>query len=123
MLKSSWSASNTKDSTNGQKPIKTLKIQRLDSCVRKHGGSDIDWFNFCGNQTTHFVNCIESLNVPNLSCNHKKTSNTFEVGPIMCVSFATEGKTQVRWATIVGRKAQNELMQTTRLPKELPIVY
>jgi len=38
----------------------------------KLGKNDIDWYNPYGNQTTHFINCTESLNVPNSSYNHKK---------------------------------------------------
>jgi hypothetical protein len=34
-----------KDSTKGKEPTKTLKILRPDSSARKHGRSDINWFN------------------------------------------------------------------------------
>jgi hypothetical protein len=37
-----------KDFTNGKKPIGAPKIQKSNSCVRKLGGSDINWFNPCG---------------------------------------------------------------------------
>ncbi len=82
-MRSSQSTSDTKDSTNGKKPIGAPRIRRLDLGVKQLGGSDIDWFNPYENQTKHFTGCIESPNVPNSFCNHKKTSNTFEVGPIM----------------------------------------
>jgi hypothetical protein len=61
-----------KDSTNGKKPIRTPWIQKLDLGVRKPGGSDIDWSNFCRDQATHFVGCTESPNVPNSFYNRKK---------------------------------------------------
>jgi hypothetical protein len=102
MFKSSWIASNTKDSTTGKKPIKTLRIQRSDLSVRKHGGSDIDWFNLCGDQATHFISYTKSPNVSNFSSNHTETGNTFNVRLTMCVSYANKGKTQVRWATTIG---------------------
>jgi hypothetical protein len=103
MLRSSWNTSGTKDSTNGKKFIGALGIRRPNLGVRKLGGSDIDWFNPCGDQAIHFIGCIESLNAPNSSNNCKKTSNTFEAGPIMCVSFANERKTQVGWVVVVRR--------------------
>jgi hypothetical protein len=65
-------ASNMKDSTKGKKPTKAPKTQRLNSCVRKLGGSDIDWFNPYGDQMTHFVRCTKSFNAPNFSYNRKK---------------------------------------------------
>jgi hypothetical protein len=104
VLRSSWSAFDTKDSTNGKKPIGTPRIQRLDSIVRKPKGNDVDSFNLCGDQATHFVSYTENPNAPNFSCNCKKKGNTFEVKPIMHVSSANERKTQVGWATIVRRK-------------------
>jgi hypothetical protein len=42
-------AYDTKDSINGKKPIGAPRIQRLDSAIKKVGGSVIDWFNPCGN--------------------------------------------------------------------------
>jgi hypothetical protein len=72
MLKSSWNTSDTKDLTNGKEPTSTFKIWRPDSCVRTTKGSDIEWSNPYGDQTTHFVNCTESPNVPNFSYNCKK---------------------------------------------------
>jgi hypothetical protein len=50
-----------KDSTNDKKPTRALGIQRLDSSARKPGGNDKDWFNPCGNQAAHFVDCTKSL--------------------------------------------------------------
>jgi hypothetical protein len=101
MLRSSWNASNTKDSTNSKEPTRTPKIQRLDLGVRKLGGSDIDWSNPYGNKATHFISCTKSLNVVNSSCNKKKIGATSEVIRTMHVSFTNEGKTQVGWATII----------------------
>jgi hypothetical protein len=54
VLKSSWNASMTKDSTNGIKPIGAPRIQKLVLGVRKQGG--INMSNPCGDQATHFVN-------------------------------------------------------------------
>jgi len=96
--------SNTKDSTDGKEPTRTPKIQRLDLGVRKLRGSDIDWFDPYGNKTTHFIDCIKSLNVVNSSCNHKKIGATFEAIRTMHVSFTNEGKIQVGWVTIIGQK-------------------
>jgi hypothetical protein len=95
VLKSSWNASNTKDCTNGKEPIRAPRIQRPNSGVRKLGRNDIDLFNPCWDQTTHFVNYIESPNVPNSSYNCKKTCTTSKAGPTMCVLFTNERKTQV----------------------------
>jgi len=61
------------------------------------------WSNSCGDQATHFVSCIESLNVDNPYCNHKNAGTTFDVG-LLYVSFTKEGKTQVGWVIVVGRK-------------------
>jgi hypothetical protein len=85
--RSFWNAFDTKDSTNGKEPIGAPRIRTMDSSVRKPRGSDINWFNVCGNQATHFVDCNESLNVPNFSYNRKKIGSTFEVRLIMHISF------------------------------------
>jgi hypothetical protein len=61
-----------KDSINGNEPIITPRTQRLDLGTRELKGSDINWSNPYGNQTTHFVSCTESFNPPNFSCNWKK---------------------------------------------------
>jgi hypothetical protein len=42
--------------------------------------------------------------VDNSSCNCKNVRTTYNAGPTICVSSAKEGKTQVRHATIVGRR-------------------
>jgi hypothetical protein len=42
MLKFSWNASNTKDSTNGKEPTRAPRIRKSDSSVRKPKGSDVD---------------------------------------------------------------------------------
>jgi len=56
VMGSSWNVSMTKNSTNGIEPISALKIQKLVLCVKKLGGSDMDRFNPCGDQVTHFIN-------------------------------------------------------------------
>ncbi len=83
MMKSSQNTFDIKDSTDGKKPIGALKIRKSDLGVKKLGGSDIDQFNPYEDQAKHFMGCIESPNVPNSSCNHEKTSNTFEARPTM----------------------------------------
>jgi hypothetical protein len=55
---------------------------------------------------THFVGCIESLNAPNSSRNHKKIGNTSEVGPTMYISSANKRRIQVGWAITVGQTMQ-----------------
>ncbi len=45
-----------KDSSNGIEPIGAPIIQKPMLGVRKFGGSDMDEFNPCGNQPTHFTN-------------------------------------------------------------------
>jgi hypothetical protein len=45
---------------------------------------------------------MESPNAPNSFYNHKKTTNTSDAKPIMCISFANEGKTQVGWVVAIG---------------------
>jgi dUTPase len=74
----------------------------LNLGVKKPRGSEIDWFNRCGNYATHFVDCIESPNVVNSSYNCKKIITTSKVGPTMCVSFSNDEKTQVRWVAAIG---------------------
>jgi hypothetical protein len=61
--------------------------------VRKLGGNDVEWFNLCGYQVTHFTNCTESPNAENSNYNCKKTGTTFDVGPTIYVSFANKMKT------------------------------
>lgn len=41
------------------------------SGVRKHGGSEMDGSNACGDQTTHFDSWMESFNLTNFAYNHK----------------------------------------------------
>jgi hypothetical protein len=103
-MRSSWNAFNTKDFTNGKEPTKTLRIQRLDSSVRKPRGNDIYSSNPYGNQATHFISCIENPNAPNSSCNCKKIGNTSKVGLIMCISFANKGETQVGWVVTIRQR-------------------
>ncbi len=95
----------------------------MDLNARKPRGSDIDWFNPYGNYVTYFIDCTESLNVVDSSCNHQKTSSTFEVGPTMCVSFANEGKTQVRWVVAIGQKTQRWTSANNIPPKRSFIMY
>ncbi len=47
---------------------------------------------------------FENPNAPNFSCNHKKIGNTFEAKPILHISSANEGKTQVGWAITLRQK-------------------
>ncbi len=63
------------------------------SCVRKHGGNDMDESNPYGDQTTHFINWVESLNATNSTYNRKKMGTTFETWPTICVSTTNEGNT------------------------------
>ncbi len=120
MLRSSWNAFNTKDSTNGKNPTRTFKIQRLDLGVKKLGISDIDWSNPYGNKATHFIGCIESLNAVNSPCNHKKIGATSEAIWTMHVSFTNEGKTQVGSAIIIGEKMWKWINANNTPPKGSP---
>jgi hypothetical protein len=61
-----------KDSKNGKEPTKAPRIRRPNYGVKKHGRNDIDWFNPYENQTTHFVDYIESPNAPNSFYNSQK---------------------------------------------------
>ncbi len=49
---------------------------------------------------------VKSFNVVKFSYNRKKTSITFEARLIMCIPFANEGKTQVKWVVAIGHKWQ-----------------
>jgi hypothetical protein len=42
------------------------------SCVRKHGGSDMNESNPYEDQTTHLINYVKNPNATNSTCNHKK---------------------------------------------------
>jgi hypothetical protein len=75
----------TNNSMNDLNPIGAPKIQKPTLRVRKPKGSDIEWFNPYGNQTTHFVGYIKRPNVKNSYCNRKKIKITSNVGPIICV--------------------------------------
>jgi hypothetical protein len=96
-----------KNSTNGKEPIGT---PRPNLGAKKLRRSDINYFNPYGNQGTQFVSFIESLDAPNSSYNHKKTSNTSKVGPTMCISSTNKGKTQVRWVVIIGKRCDDQLV-------------
>jgi hypothetical protein len=69
---------------------------KLKLGIRKLKGSDIEWSNPCGEQTTHFIGCTENPKVKNSCCNHKKIGTTFDAKPIIYVLFANEKETQVR---------------------------
>jgi len=43
---------------------------------------------------------VESLNVANFACNHKKASTTSNARPKICVSSTNEGKTQVEFIAV-----------------------
>jgi hypothetical protein len=92
----------TNDSTNDENPINGPKIQKPKSGIRKPRGSDIKWSNLLGDQATHVNGYIESPNVNNSFYNCKNVKTTSDAGLAICVSFANEGKTQVRWAAVVG---------------------
>ncbi len=83
--RSSWRALCINGSTNDLDPIGVPKTWKPKLGIRKSGGSDIEWFNPCGDQATHFTNCTESPNVKNSNCKCKKTRITFDVGPTTCV--------------------------------------
>jgi hypothetical protein len=40
----------------GIEPTSAFRIQKPMLGVRKHGRNDMDGFNPCGNQVTHFIN-------------------------------------------------------------------
>jgi hypothetical protein len=40
----------------GIEPTSAFRIRKPMLGVRKHGGNDMDKFNLCGNQVTHFIN-------------------------------------------------------------------
>ncbi len=63
------------------------------SCVKKHGVSYMDESNPYGDQTTHFINWMESPNATNSTYNHKKMGTTFETWPTICVSSTNERNT------------------------------
>jgi hypothetical protein len=50
---------------NDLDPIDVPKIKKPYLEVKKLGKSDIEWSNPCGDQVTHFVGYIESLNAKN----------------------------------------------------------
>jgi hypothetical protein len=77
------------------------KIQKPESGIIKLKRSDIKWSNLCGDQDTQFVGYIKSHNANNSCNNRKNTRTTSDVGPPICVSFAKEGKTQVKWVVVV----------------------
>jgi hypothetical protein len=54
----------------------------------------------------HFDGCAKTPNAGNFSYNCKNTRTTSDAGPIIRVSFAKEGKTQVEWVVIVRCRTQ-----------------
>jgi len=68
------------------------KIRKPKSRIKKSRGNDIKWSNLCENQATHFASYLKSLNADNSSYNCKNIRSTYDVRPIICVSFAKEGK-------------------------------
>lgn len=74
--------------------------------VIKPSGSNMDRFKPCGDQVTHFTNCMESPNVANFAYKSKKASTTFETRPTICTSLMNEGKTQVKRLVTVRQKMQ-----------------
>jgi hypothetical protein len=84
----------------------TQIYEKPNSRVRKLGRNYIEWFNPCGDQTTHFDTYIENPNVDNSSCNHKNVRTTFDAKPTICVSSAKERKTKIGWIVIVRQRAQ-----------------
>ncbi len=72
--------------------------------VRKFGRSEMNGFNPCGDQATHFNNQMENLNATNSAYNHKKVGTTFETKPTICEALMNEGKTQVRWLVAIRQR-------------------
>jgi hypothetical protein len=68
----------TNNSTNYLDLTSAPEIQKLKLGVKKPRGNDIKWSNPYGDQATHFVGRIESPNVINSSCNHRKVKTTFD---------------------------------------------
>jgi hypothetical protein len=62
------------------------------SCVKKLRRSDIDEFNPCGDQVTHFISWMKSFNATNSAYNGKKANTTFETRLITCILLTNEGK-------------------------------
>jgi hypothetical protein len=87
-------------------PTSAPKIQKPKSRIRKLGRIDIEWSNPYGDQATHYIACIESLNANNSCYNRKNARTTSDVEPTICVSSAKKKKTQVRWAIVVRRKVR-----------------
>ncbi len=56
-------------------PIDVPKIRKLDLEVKTLRRSDIEWSKPYGDQATHFVGYIESLNVKNSCWDHQKNNN------------------------------------------------
>jgi hypothetical protein len=74
--------------------------------IRKLGGSDLEWSNPCGDQTSHFVGYTKSPNVQNSCNNCKKTKTTSYARSNIYISSINERKTQVRWVIVRRPKAQ-----------------
>ncbi len=63
---------------------------------------------------------FESPNANNSSYNRKNVKTTFDAGLVICVSFANEGKTQVKRAAIVGWKMQKWVRSNNIHPNGSP---
>jgi hypothetical protein len=120
VMGSSRNASMTKNSTNGIEPISAPKIRKLVLCVKKLGGSDMDKFNPCGDQVTHFMNWMESPNVANSIYDRKKMDTTSKIWTTICVSSESERKNQVRWVIIVGQRVWRRVKANNTPPKRFP---
>jgi len=73
-------------------PTSAFRIWKTMLGVTKHGGNDMDRFNPCGNQVTHFINWMENLNVANFAYKQKKVGTTFETWPTISTLLTCEGK-------------------------------
>ncbi len=80
-------------------PLVCLKSEKL-------GGSDLKQSNPYGDQVAHFVGYTKSPNAQNSCCNCKIKRTMSYARPIICVSSTNEGKTQVRWDVVIGRRTQ-----------------
>ncbi len=87
------------------------------SAIRKHRGSEMDGFNTCEDQTTHFTSWMESFNVTNFAYNHKNVSVAFETRPIICISSTNERNSQVGWADVIGWKMKKCAKKNNVPPK------
>lgn len=83
--------------------------------VKKPRKSDMDRFNPCGNQATHFASWMENSNVANFACNHKKVGTTSKTRSTICLSLMSERKPQVR-QVVVARWSAQKCVKMEKLP-------